>query len=288
MKRIGLIDTAAICHAAKFTMRNLSVENQETGVIFGFLLQLLSLQKKFHFDHLFFCFDSKESHRKLLFPDYKLARKQKSEEDIALNKIAYPQFDLLQHEILPEIGFRNIFHTEGLESDDIIARLIFDKNPSDQMVIVSRDHDLWQLLKEGEVNQWDFISKKILTAKMFTNDWGISPRRFGKVKAIAGCTSDCVPGIQGVGEKTAAKYLRGELKETSKTYQKIVSEEGRAKTLFNIPLVVLPFDGTPTYSIDNEELDFNSLRNIFVRYEFKSQLYSNVLSEWRRSIKWMM
>ena len=285
--RIGLIDTAAILHAAKFTMRNLSTEEQETGCIFGFMLQLLNLQKKFHFDYLFFCFDSKKSNRKKLFKDYKLARKQKSEEDIALNKIAYPQFDLLQNEILPAVGFSNIFENTGFESDDTIAKLVFNKNPEDQMVIVSRDHDLWQLLRELEVNQYDFVSKTVLTAKMFTDTWGISPKKFGKVKAIAGCNSDSVPGIQGVGEKTAAKFLRGELKESSKAYQKIMSDEGRALTIFNIPLVVLPFAETPSNEINlDEKISFNALKDMFVKYEFKSQLYSSVLSEWKSNFNW--
>lgn len=284
--KIGLIDTAALCHAAKYTMRNLSIDEQETGVIFGFMRYLLSLQKQFNFNNLFFCFDSKKSDRKKLFKDYKLARKQKSPEDIALNKIAYPQFDILQHEVLPAIGFKNIFHTEGLESDDTIASIVFNKNPDDQIVIVSRDADLWQLLIDGQVNMYDFVSKKILTAKLFSEKWGISPKRWGKVKAIGGCKSDSVPGIAGVGEKTVCKYLRGELKETTKAYQKIVSDEGRAIAARNAPLVILPFKNTPLYETNLDELNFGALKEVFITYQFKSQLYSNVLQEWRSAFNW--
>jgi 5'-3' exonuclease len=62
------------------------------------------------------------------------------------------------------------------------------------------------------------------------------------VKKIAGCNSDCVPGVQGVAEKTAIKYLTGDLKTTTKKYQDIVNNGEVIER--NHKLVVLPFEGT--------------------------------------------
>jgi 5'-3' exonuclease len=79
----------------------------------------------------------------------------------------------------------------------------------------------------------------------FKERYGISPKRWIAVKALAGCNTDNIPGITGVGEASAVKYLRGNLKESSIYYRRI--EEGIAQGILqtNRALVKLPFEGTP-------------------------------------------
>ena len=71
------------------------------------------------------------------------------------------------------------------------------------------------------------------------------------VKAIAGCETDSIEGVKGIGDILAAKFLRGLVKEGSKTYQKI--EQGEAIWKRNMELVKLPLEGTKTFPIVEDE-----------------------------------
>ena len=91
-----------------------------------------------------------------------------------------------------------------------------------RFVIVSTDQDLWQLLSGDRVTVWNPRTKKMLTEQAFRERWGIGPSQWADVKAIAGCPGDGVPGVPGVGEKTAAKFMAGRLKDTTKAYNRVV------------------------------------------------------------------
>jgi DNA polymerase-1 len=286
--RTVILDFAAICHCVKHSTKGLSTDEQETSIIFGFFRRLLEYQKMIYADTIVFAGDSKKSIRKEIYPEYKaLRRKEKTEEDKQLDAISYPQFDLLFDKLLPSLGFSNLPKTTKLEADDIIASLCFSKDPKDQYVIVSNDKDLYQLLKEDEVCMYLFSKKEFYTAKNFTNEWGIVPRKWGKQKCFSGCVSDGVKGIERVGDKTAVKFLLGELKETTKTYKAIMSDEGQKIAARNSQLVMLPHCTTPNYEINfSDQLDFDVLVKIFKTYEFRSLLWPNVLKEWRAAFNW--
>ena len=72
---ILLVDSNSICHQAKHSMGNLTWEEKEVGIIFGFLRQLLSLAKTFETNKFVFVWDSRISLRTKMFPDYKKTRK---------------------------------------------------------------------------------------------------------------------------------------------------------------------------------------------------------------------
>ena len=122
-------------------------------------------------------------------------------------EIAFDQFKQLRKRILPRIGFNNNHLQTGYEADDLIAKYV--KDNAEELVIASADNDLLQLLYFA-----DFLNlskNKLITSKSFFSEYGILPAQWGMVKQIAGCSSDNVKGIQGVGEITAIKYLKGEL-----------------------------------------------------------------------------
>jgi 5'-3' exonuclease len=122
-----LIDSNSICHAAKHSMGDLSYEERKVGVIFGFLLQLLSLSKLLKSNRFVFIWDSRKSLREQIFPDYKYKRKnkEKTKEEKEMDDIAYAQFNILRTEIIPALGFQNNFMFDGYEADDLIAKICF-------------------------------------------------------------------------------------------------------------------------------------------------------------------
>lgn len=279
--KYAIIDSLALTYSSKYAIPQLYTNDEPTGILYGFMRYLLALQKQFNFDQFIFCFDSKNSKRKKLYPEYKSGR---SNYDVS--KMVYNQVDILKNEILPQIGFKNLFETNELEADDIIASICLNKNQNDEYIIISRDQDLYQLLNTN-ISQYDYISKKIIIVETFQEKYGIDPILWGRVKAIGGCKSDNVPGIPGVGEKTICKYLNNQLKETTKAYQKIESNRGRSLTEFNHKLVSLPFEGTPEYEIISDEISFESLIQIFIKYNFQSQLTNTSLEQWKKSFTWI-
>ena len=111
---------------------------------------------------------------------------------------------------------------------------------------------------------------------------GESSRFRVNVKALAGCGSDEVPGIKGIGEITACKYLKNQLKETTAAYKKIVDGKEEA-TKRNIPLVKLPFDGTPVCKLVEDKFDAEATKELFEYFEFDSFL--DEFDEWEELLK---
>ena len=280
--KYAIIDTMALTYSAKYAIPKLYSNDQETGILYGFIRYLLALQKKFNFDQFIFCLDSKNSKRKELYSNYKGQRNNFDGTRILVNS----QFEIIKNEILPKIGFRNLFETDGLEADDIIGSLCKTKNQNDEYIIISRDQDLYQLLNTN-ISQYDYVSKKMITLELFQDKYGIDPILWDRVKAIGGCKSDNVSGIPGIGEKTICKYLNDQLKETTKAYQNIESDKGRSLTKFNMKLVCLPFKDTPEYKIIPDEISFESLKEIFSKYDFQSQLNERSLNEWAKNFNWI-
>ena len=126
-------------------MGSLSYGGNATGVVYGFLKDIITLKKRFETNYIVFCWDYGKGIRKLISSDYKSNRHKDKEDDdfeISFKK----QVTLLRTEYLKQIGFRNIFYQDGYESDDIIASVCRNLPDGDKGIIVSADHDLYQLL----------------------------------------------------------------------------------------------------------------------------------------------
>ncbi len=195
------------------------------------------------------CFDGGCGRRRQIDPSYKAARRQ--------------QDNQLQEEVRREVagflgglrpslracGFANVFHADGYEADDVIARACDCLPPGERAVVVSSDHDLWQLLRPCRVEQL-MPSKHgpaTYTAERFRQEWLVQPDRWADALAIAGCDGDGVRGVRGVGLRTAVKYLSGGLRPDSKTLRKI--EQHEKLRLDNLRLVRLPLPGLPPVTL---------------------------------------
>lgn len=277
-----LIDANSVCHQAKHSMGNLSWNDKQVGVIFGFINQLLSLAKVFETNEFVFAWDSRKSLRTELFPDYKKQRRhEKTPDEQKLDTIAYAQFDDLRMVLLPELGFDNSYVVEGCEADDIIASITFT-NPDKEFDIISTDEDLYQLLTD-KVRIYSIRKKKSYTNKNLWKDYGVTPEEWAEVKAIAGCATDGIPGVEGVGEVTACKYINRHLNVTHKAYRNI--RESKDLIERNRTLVTLPIVSTPEIRLKSKDkLSLKKFQDICGRYGFQSFLERDRFKQWKEHV----
>lgn len=279
-----VIDSNYLGYAAAYSMGDLSHEDEATGVLFGFMSRVLSMGLSFETNDIVFCWDSKTSKRRELHSFYKESRQIKnlSQEDAERKRIIYKQFTILRREILPKIGFKNVFVQKGYESDDLIARTV--KKWRGEFIIVTSDEDLFQCIRSN-VKVYLPRKKKMMTRRRFWDEYGVLPKKWKAVKRIAGCPGDGVPGVERIGEKTALKYLRGELKESSVAFKKIENKEGAEIYERNGSLVVLPFKGTKTPEKKCNVFSVRGLKEVAEEYGMESFLSGDRIKEWKQFFK---
>ena len=173
-----------------------------TNALFG-LSNILNKVLKEGFTHVCVAFDDgKETHRHQSYDAYKAGRAKMPEEF----KMQLPYID----ELIGHLGLFSFQH-KALEADDIIATLAkrhFDD--FETIEIMSSDKDLYQLLNEKVVIKNTGNGAKThayFTAKDLAEKWGIKPHQVADLKGLMGDSSDNLPGVPGVGEKTALKLI---------------------------------------------------------------------------------
>lgn len=205
-KKIILIDGNSLIYRAFFALPDTMSTSKGliTNAIYGFtgmLIKLINLEEP---DVLAVAFDSaKPTFRHEQFTDYK-ADRQKMPDELA---VQFPVIkELLQTMEIP------IFEKGGYEADDILATLAKQaENDGYQVRIVTGDHDAYQLIsdkisimttKKGISDIVIYDSSNILSK------YGVPPQKIPDFLGLKGDTSDNIPGIPGIGEKTAAKLLQ--------------------------------------------------------------------------------
>lgn len=276
-----IIDSHYLCYRSMFTIGDLSYEDKGTGVIFGFLNQLLQLATKFNYPKFIFAWDSKKSYRRDIYPQYKKKDKEHTQDMIELLGIAKPQFQTLRTQVLPRMGFMNNFIQTGLEADDIIAMKVYYSNS--EFIIVSSDNDLYQLLSH-RVKLYDIRKKKDYTINDFGKEFGFDLSNFDSsiwndVKILAGCGGDNIDGIKGVGIPTAIKYLTGRL--TGKKWELIHNERGDIDKI-NRPLIELPHHLTKPITLQKDRFNFPEFEVMCQDYGFRSFLKKGVYEKWKK------
>ncbi|WP_456488661.1 DNA polymerase I [Caminibacter pacificus] len=178
-----------------------SKKGTPTGMITGFMNFIASLGRDFPTDYVVFTLDSKEKEtfRKEIFKDYK-ANRPEAPEDL---KVQLP----IAIDLIKEMGFKMI-EIPGYESDDIIASLA--KKAASQGIkvkIVSHDKDMYQLIDDDKIVIFDPIKKIEINEEKCMEKFGVHPKDFRDFQALVGDSSDNIPGVKGVGVKTAAKLI---------------------------------------------------------------------------------
>ncbi len=271
MNRVWLIlDATYLCHRAKHVFGELSYGGSATGVIYGFLKDLEYLEDFFQTKYVIFCWDYGKGIRKTMNKDYKKKRQEVeyTEEEQQFENAFREQMKLLHTEYLRTIGYRNIFYQKGYEADDIIASVCQNLPKGDTGYIVSADQDLYQLLSDN-IAIYHPQKRKIITAELFEKEHGIKPEQWSSVKTLAGCISDNILGIPGVGDKTAIKFLTGQLKPESKIYNRIISESQIVQER-NYPLVKLPLKGTKVFRLKKDKRNKKGYNEVIEKLGMKS------------------
>lgn len=205
--KILAIDSNSIINRAFYGVRLLSNKNGVyTNAIFGFMNIILKVIQEVKPDGLAFAFDlSHPTFRHEIYTEYKAGRK-KMPEELAM------QFPLIK-DLLTYLGYK-IIEVPGYEADDIlgsIAKLCL--NTGDECVIVTGDKDSLQLVSDK--TNVRLASTKggnpivtIYTPKEIMDIYGITPPELIQVKSLMGDKSDNIPGVAGIGEKTALDLIQ--------------------------------------------------------------------------------
>lgn len=237
-----LVDCSYLGHRAFHSTGGLSYNGAATGVSFGILRDLEVLTDLFAPARFVLAFDSKVSLREKVYPNYKITRKTRSytPEELQGRQAFREEMERLRTHFFPQIGYRNVFLAEGYEADDIIAKVAAEIPPDVDGMIVSTDGDLLQCLREN-VYCYNPKSRYTTSAASFREKWGIDPPFWAEVKAWAGCKTDDIEGVRGVGEAYASLYVAGKLKPDLVSYKSIVANQHIFET--NLPLTRLPYPG---------------------------------------------
>jgi len=265
---ILIIDCANLCYMAYHAIKeDLSYNESQTGVMFGFFNQLFRICWEFNTGKVIFAWDSRKSYRRDLYSKYKRPDTEPDPQKQRDRAAVVKQIDKLRTQVIPTLGFKNSFIQTGLEADDIMAHLVINNVPG--ATIISSDQDLYQLLDHCVV--YSPRTRKRIDKAVFGNMFQIEPEQWVDVKALAGCESDNVSGISGVGLITAIKYINERL-PNGKAKKKIESEEGKEVRRRNEALVKLPFmpnkmDFAVDFEAENKSLD--DWMGLFGEYGFK-------------------
>jgi DNA polymerase I len=283
MNELLIIDTTYLCHRAWHTTGDLSFDDKGTGAIYGVLRDIVALQDTFHTTRCVFAFDHGMSKRFKLLPGYKstrrLGRDIESEEEREARADFQRQIVTLRSHHLPDMGFQNVLSVPGFEADDLIAALAAGLPETEHGIIVGTDHDLYQCLRDN-ISIWNPNKKQIYDKAAFVAEWGIQPEQWASVKAYAGCKSDDIPGIRGIGEKYVAKFLRGELKGGTKAHHLLMNN--KAVHDENLKLTKLPFPGTPVLDILPDDVTPEKWEMVVISLGMESLLQTPPLAASRK------
>jgi DNA-directed DNA polymerase len=225
MKKILLIDGSSLIFRAFYAIKNLTTKD---GVfvngVYGFLNMYYKALELTNPTHVFIAFDKgSKTFRHTEYSDYKGTR------DKAPNEITY-QFGILK-DLLSSMNV-NYLELDEYEADDILGTIAkLAQKEGFEVDIFTGDRDYLQLVDD---NIFVYLTKKgISEIKLMDNnaifeDFGISPKQLIDVKALQGDSSDNIPGVKGVGEKTALKLIQ-EYGNLENLYENLGKLKGKLK-----------------------------------------------------------
>lgn len=279
-KRLVVIDGKSVFYRGYYAMPNLSTKDgTPTGGVFGFASMALEILRKLKPDYVAVAWDKPKTNirkRVELYPAYKGNRKPAPPD-------FYEQIPLL-HELLNAFGWP-LYELDDYEADDIMGTLALQADAKDiDTLLVTSDLDLLQVvnghtkvyaLKKGLSNI------ELFSPESFRAKYGIDVHQFLDLKALKGDSSDNIPGVPGVGEKTAIQLLQ-QYKTLDGVYENIdlLKESVRKKLVagkesayLSKKLAAIWVDAPVTLDladVDGSKINPEQIRDVLQRLEFRS------------------
>ena len=207
MKKLVIIDGKSVFYRGYYAMGNLSLEDgTPTGGVYGFASLAFEVIRKLKPDYVVVAWDKKgtsTAKRSAIYPEYKAGRK-KAPDDF------YEQIPLLK-DFLKTLGWP-LFETDGYEADDILGTLAVQANKFGiEANLITSDLDMLQLIDENTkvfAMKRGFSDIEEFDLEYFENKYGLKQSQFLDLKALQGDSSDNIPGVPGIGPKTATQLLQ--------------------------------------------------------------------------------
>ena len=228
MKRLVVIDGKSVFYRGYYAMPGLSMaDGTPTGGVYGFVSLAIELIKKLEPDYVAVAWDKRGTNirkRRELYPEYKAGRKPAPDD-------FYQQIPIL-HELLDAFGWP-LYEIDDYEADDIMGAFARQaESRGIETCLITSDLDALQLIspmtkvyamKNGLRNIEEF------TTEHFEEKYGIRTEQFLDLKALKGDSSDNLPGVPGIGEKTAVKLLQ-EYETLDGVYEHLSEQKGALRT----------------------------------------------------------
>ena len=276
--KLVIIDGNSIFYRSFYALPLLSnSEGEYSNAVYGFAIQIINIIQNIKPKYMVVAFDaSKKTFRNNLYDGYKATRKPMPDE---LRKQIEPLKKMLK---LMDI---TIAEKEGLEGDDIIG-IISKKFLDTETIIVTGDRDSFQLV--DNMTSVYFTKKgtsdvKIMNEKTLMEEYGVTPKQFIDLKGLQGDSSDNIPGVAGIGPKTATDLIvkYGSIENiyenindfSGKLKEKL--EQGKDMAILSKELATIVTKGDLDVTLAECKFDYpfsSAVFDYFKRYEFKSLL----------------
>ncbi|MDR1737183.1 MAG: DNA polymerase I [Oscillospiraceae bacterium] len=279
-KELMVVDGHSILNRAFYGLRPLSTrEGLPTGAVFGFLSMLGALLQSHNPQGLCVVFDEPgKTFRNDMYDAYKATRKPAPDDFTA-------QVPIIQN-VLKALRIP-IYSLAGYEADDLlgtVSKICAESSPPWRCGVVTGDRDSFQLVNDKvRVLYVGTKETRAVTPETVMADYGLTPAQLIDLKALMGDASDNIPGIPGVGEKTALTLMRdyGSLDGVYENLEKLSGklkekvESGREKAYLSRKLAEIdcnvPFDFSPEDCL-RKPPDAAALRPLFQKLEFQKML----------------
>ena len=273
-EKIFLVDGSNHAFRVFFAMPKLMAGGLNTGALLGFANMLRRFEKEYQPDHVVVVFDKGPSFRVDMYPDYKGHRPEMPEE----LREQWPKMP----ELIEAWGYRCLA-IEGVEADDVIGTLAKRwATPERHVWMVTGDKDFYQLVDDN-ISILDVMKDREIRAPEVEERFGVGPEKVIDVLGLAGDSSDNVPGVTGVGEKTATKYVQkyGDVEGVLAHAEEIGGKRGAAlaeeadMARLSRELVTIRLDVELELELADlvaHPRDPEKLRELFLLYQFRTLL----------------
>jgi DNA polymerase-1 len=281
-KKLAIIDGKSVFYRGYYALPNLSTgDGVPTGGVYGFATMALELVKKLQPDYVCVAWDKPKTNirkRLEIYPDYKAGRN-------AAPPDFYTQIPIL-HDLLDAFGWP-LYELDDYEADDIMGTLaVLAEKKNIETLLITSDLDVLQLvthhvkvyaLKRG------FSQIEEFHPESFEAKYGLKATQFLDLKALKGDSSDNIPGVPGVGEKTAIDLLKQyesldgvykNLPEMKESLRKKL-EAGKESAYLSKKVAAIWCDAPIKLNLpemDGTKIDTSALRILLERLEFRTLL----------------